>query len=69
MPPLPPCDRNSRSGSPSRARLSLLTFFGKTKKVSRPRQGTKQRPTTNLKTNKQNTIIQAASATGCLCFR
>ncbi|MBA4230738.1 MAG: hypothetical protein C0465_08990 [Ralstonia sp.] len=43
MPPLPPCDRNSRSGSPSRARLSLLTFFGKTKKVSRPRQGTKQR--------------------------
>jgi len=27
--------------SPSRARLSLLTFFGKTKKVSRPRQGVK----------------------------
>ncbi|MFP3891827.1 MAG: hypothetical protein ACLFVM_16200, partial [Ralstonia sp.] len=27
--------------SPSRARLSLLTFFGKTKKVSQPRQGMK----------------------------
>ncbi|WP_316867615.1 hypothetical protein, partial [Ralstonia mannitolilytica] len=33
---------NSRRGSPHRARLSLLTFFGKTKKVSRPRQGVKQ---------------------------
>ncbi|WP_316895537.1 hypothetical protein, partial [Ralstonia mannitolilytica] len=33
---------NSRRGSPDRARLSLLTFFGKTKKVSRPRQGVKQ---------------------------
>ena len=28
LPPLPPCDRNSRNGSPSRARISLLTFFG-----------------------------------------
>jgi hypothetical protein len=42
LPPLPPCDRNSRRGSPHRARLSLLTFFGKTKKVSQPRQGMKQ---------------------------
>jgi len=42
LPPLPPCDINSRRGSPHRARLSLLTFFGKTKKVSRPRQGVKQ---------------------------
>ena len=33
---------NSRSLSPSWARLSLLTFFGKTKKVSRPRQGVKR---------------------------
>ena len=40
--PSPPCDTNSRRGSPHRARLSLLTFFGKTKKVSRPRQGVKQ---------------------------
>ena len=42
LPPLPPCDINSRRGSPHRARLSLLTFFGKTKKVSQPRQGMKQ---------------------------
>jgi hypothetical protein len=42
LPALPPCDRNSRRGSPHRARLSLLTFFGKTKKVSQPRQGMKQ---------------------------
>ncbi|MBB0101865.1 hypothetical protein D7S74_08205 [Ralstonia pickettii] len=28
----------------------MLTFFGKTKKVSRPRQGTKGRQTTNTKT-------------------
>jgi hypothetical protein len=27
----------------------LLTFFGKTKKVSQPRQGTKQQQTTNNK--------------------
>ena len=47
LPPLPPCDINSRSVSPSRARLSLLTFFGKTKKVSQPRQGMKQRWTTS----------------------
>ncbi len=43
LPLSPPCNTNSRRGSPSRARLSLLTFFGKTKKVSRPRQGTKPR--------------------------
>src|SRR5436305_1566782 len=30
--PSPPCNGNSRRGSPSRARLSLLTFFGKKKK-------------------------------------
>ncbi|RNM10343.1 hypothetical protein EGA29_03640 [Ralstonia pseudosolanacearum] len=42
MPPLPPSNTNSRRGSPHRARLSLLTFFGKTKKVSQPRQGMKQ---------------------------
>ena len=47
LPPLPPCDINSRSLSPHRARLSLLTFFGKTKKVSRPRQGAKGGQTTN----------------------
>jgi hypothetical protein len=28
--------------SPHRARLSLVTFFGKTKKVTQPRQGMKQ---------------------------
>ena len=28
LPPLPPCDINSRNLSPSRARISLLTFFG-----------------------------------------
>ncbi|MBA9855306.1 hypothetical protein D7S65_06795 [Ralstonia insidiosa] len=42
LPPSPPGYENSRDGSPSRARLSLLTFFGKTKKVSQPRQGMKQ---------------------------
>ncbi|MBA9859313.1 hypothetical protein D7S65_26645 [Ralstonia insidiosa] len=46
MSPSPPGHGNSRSGSPHRARLSLLTFFGKTKKVSRPRQGTKHQRTT-----------------------
>ncbi|MFX8012339.1 hypothetical protein ABTK70_20460, partial [Acinetobacter baumannii] len=40
--PSPPGYTNSRDGSPSWARLSLLTFFGKTKKVSQPRQGMKQ---------------------------
>ncbi|WP_316855944.1 hypothetical protein, partial [Ralstonia mannitolilytica] len=40
--PSPHGYKNPRRGSPSRARLSLLTFFGKTKKVSRPRQGVKQ---------------------------
>ncbi|WP_447513533.1 hypothetical protein, partial [Clostridioides difficile] len=40
--PSPPAYENSRNLSPSRARLSLLTFFGKTKKVSQPRQGMKQ---------------------------
>ena len=42
LPPLPPRDKNPRRVSPHRARLSLLTFFGKTKKVSQPRQGMKQ---------------------------
>ncbi|MBA4404642.1 MAG: hypothetical protein C0400_22760, partial [Ralstonia sp.] len=37
-------------GSPSRARLSLLTFFGKTKKVSHPRQGVKREWTTKAQT-------------------
>jgi len=40
--PSPPGYENPRRVSPSRARLSLLTFFGKTKKVSQPRQGMKQ---------------------------
>ncbi|WP_230849254.1 hypothetical protein, partial [Ralstonia solanacearum] len=47
--PSPPRDKNPRRGSPHRARLSLPTFFGKTKKVGRPRQGTKGRWTTNIK--------------------
>ncbi|MGC7532137.1 hypothetical protein ACPWML_24260, partial [Pandoraea pneumonica] len=58
LPPLPPCDINSRSVSPSRARLSLLTFFGKTKKVSQPRQGMKQgmhHKNKNKKTKPSNT--------------
>jgi hypothetical protein len=39
----PPSLRQKFKGkSPHRARLSLLTFFGKTKKVSQPRQGMKQ---------------------------
>ncbi len=50
LPLSPPCNTNSRRGSPSRARLSLLTFFGKTKKVSRPRQGTKPRMDHRTKT-------------------
>ncbi|WP_324826365.1 hypothetical protein, partial [Ralstonia pickettii] len=40
--PSPPDYENSRRGSPSRARLSLVTSFGKTKKVTQPRQGMKQ---------------------------
>ncbi|MGC5953613.1 hypothetical protein LDP04_23520, partial [Ralstonia pseudosolanacearum] len=37
-----PRNKNSRRVSPHRARLSLPTFFGKTKKVGQPRQGMKQ---------------------------
>ncbi|HWV07444.1 hypothetical protein, partial [Ralstonia sp.] len=41
--------QKSKGKSPSRARLSLLTFFGKTKKVSQPRQGMKQVRTQSAK--------------------
>ncbi|WP_316893130.1 hypothetical protein, partial [Ralstonia mannitolilytica] len=51
----------SKGKSPSRARLSLLTFFGKTKKVSRPRQGVKQRCTTNKKKAKNKKAAPESS--------
>jgi len=39
---LPARSQKFKGKLPHRARLSLLTFFGKTKKVSQPRQGMKQ---------------------------
>ena len=43
LPLLPPCDINSRSLSPSRARLSFAYFsLARQRKVSQPRQGMKQ---------------------------
>ncbi|WP_204360065.1 hypothetical protein, partial [Ralstonia sp. GX3-BWBA] len=54
LPPSPHGRINSRNLSPHRARLSLLTFFGKTKKVSQPRQGMKQGMHHKQKTKTQN---------------
>ncbi|MBA4014550.1 MAG: hypothetical protein C0465_00920 [Ralstonia sp.] len=63
MPPSPHGHGNSRSLSPHRARLSLLTFFGKTKKVSQPRQGMKQRMHQQSKT-RSSTLDHQNTTTG-----
>ncbi|WP_197329834.1 hypothetical protein [Ralstonia syzygii] len=59
----PSPQQKSKGKSPSRVRLSLLVFFGKTTKAGRPRQGT--RPGMHHQGQNQNQLSASPYTASC----